>query len=133
MRVICQLEPPLMFQLLAVILSIECCSHIIPTHLPLQILINIPCQTLLLPSIKFYPSSSIVVSLTGPYHSIALHQRKTPSQVCSMCLTPFWQCPAWTRRFRCLLFIYYNHMCIPSSNAYILYMYIHEYVYIFIL
>ena len=74
LRGISKLEPPLPFQLLAVSLSHRSALHLSPNHLTLLTLINNR-QTLRLPRIKTYPSSSITLSFTGPQFIASPHQR----------------------------------------------------------
>ena len=74
LRVISQLEPLLLFQLLEVSPSLKCALYPSPNHLTLWTMRNNPLWTFPIPRVGSHPSSSILVSFTGPYHSPATHQ-----------------------------------------------------------
>ena len=91
-----QLDTTLFFELLEVIFSLKWSFHHSPTHLTLWTPRNIPCQTLHLPRVKLYLSSSIKVYIQVPITAYNF-LRSTPLQVHSICFTPFEQLPVWTQ------------------------------------
>ena len=96
-----QLERPLLFQLIEVSLSLEF-SPSDPNPSSFVNAKKFPCQTLLLYTVKLYPSSSIAVSMQvtrTAQHFISA----APSQVRSLSLTPFQQHPVQAE-LRCLKF-----------------------------